>query len=334
MSGVDSWVVRSLQRSDLASYAETLHYGIGPLERSTGLDENAEATFRSLERWPVWAIFRLMQAIGRPFASILVAADHRTVAGTGTILWLPRSAYVAGMATRPDYRRRGIASRILRDMQGLASRHRREWLALDVESDNETAIRVYRTAGYRPVARYVWLTREGLPPSSEVPSTGLRPASSRDLRELAAQVGSVVPPEYRAAFPTGPRLLTHNEILVRTPGVRGATWVTPTPKGQLAALRLYYVPRPGLGAFFPIAPPSMERKELAGLVDAAAGWLRSRAPKRCFAVVSEDERGVREHLAEFGFAPAVSSTLMIRRTTADGQGAEGASTTSASTNPS
>lgn len=306
---------RPLRRSDLASYTETVLLGIGKLETSTGLAESAEATIRSLSRWPVRFLLGFFRAIGRPMVDILVAADGTEVAGTGTILWLPKAAYVAGMATKPEFRGQGIASRILALQNAEAKRRRRPWLALDVESDNDTAIRVYRKAGYREVAKFTWYTRAGLPPAEGPVPPGTRPVVRSEWHDLVARLDASRPEEYRAVFPSGSRVLNHNEHLVRGMRSEHRTWAAHAEDGPSGVLRAYFLPRTRIGAYFPMTVGPESAKELPRLFDAATEWLRPRGPSRCLAVAAEPPGAIRSLLERFGFSGVVSSTTMVRATT-------------------
>ncbi len=187
---------RLLRRPDVPSYIDLVLLTVGKLERSTGLDRNAESMIRSLSRRSVWAVLRFLQLIGRPFVTTYVAADGNRIVGTGTLLSLPNAGYVAAMATAPEFRGRGVASRILTLLHKEAARRHRDWLVLDVDSDNDTAIRVYRRAGYREVARFAWYLRTGLPPTTAPVAPGTPPATKAQLKAVAPSLDAGRAAEY------------------------------------------------------------------------------------------------------------------------------------------
>lgn len=315
MSAPGPWAFRQLRRSDLASYLTTVRYGIGKLERSTGLDASAEETIQSLSKWWVSALLGILKLFGRPIVDIYVATDGRQVAGTGLLLWLPRTAYVAGMATRPEFRGQGIASRVLALQQAEASRRHRAWLALDVESENVTARRVYRKAGYRDAAEFTWHTRTGAPPTTGPIRPETRVATTAELNEFGAKFDASSVPDYRGPFPAGARMLSHIELLVRGTGAVRRTWIQRASGGAPFVLRAYFLPGPRLAAYFPLTiPPEPAPEEYRSLFDAASEWLRPRGPRRCIVVTREPVGSVGPTLLRLGFTPAVSSILMVRET--------------------
>lgn len=317
VSGTSSRVYRRLRWSEASQYPEVVLLAVGKLERSTGLDENAEATVRSLSRRSVWLLLGLLRLLGRPLVDVLVAVDGKRIVGTGTILWLPQTAYVAGMATRPEYRGQGIASRILSLQTAEARRRHRAWLALDVESENETAIRVYRKSGLREMGQFTWFSRLGLPPAGEAARTVLRPVAGSDWPALAARLDSARPFEYRSAFPAGPRGISHNEVLIRGGRLEIETWAQPTREGGVCALRVYHLPISRIGALFPVvAGPEPAADELAVVFEQALAWMRRREPLRLLAASSSPAGGVGSVLERMGFAAVVSSTVMLRGTSA------------------
>jgi len=314
MSGnADSLVFRELRRSDLPTFSKVIHLGIGNLERSTGLDEGAEAMFRTLERRSVWLLLGFMRLLGRPIVRIWVASSGPRVVGTGTLILLPKAGYVAGMATDPEFRGRGIASRILALQQDAAASRGRTWVVLDVESENETAIRVYRKAGYRDAGRYAWYTRLGVPAPSPVPPGDGAPASKAELKEYVEKLNASRAADLQAALPADTRMLSHNEFLVRTVGVKHRTWVRSYGGSTPSSVRAYRVPRTHLGVYFPVVgTPEPSADELAALFAPATEWLRPEAPQRTVAVVAEPAGAAGAALERMGLVRVVSSTLMVK----------------------
>jgi len=307
---------RRLRRSDVSGYLPVVLQGIGKLERTTGLDRGSEATIRTLSRRTVWWLLGFLRAIGRPVLDIYVAAEGGRIVGTGTILWLPSSGYVAGMATEAAYRGRGIASRILALQREEVARRRKGWLALDVESENETAVRVYEKAGYREAGRFAWFARTGLPETGPV-APDVRPATGRELAELALALDAARGEEYRAALPASPRMLSHIQILVTGRRVEHRTWVVPTSGGAPIAVRASFDANARLGAYFVLpgrSPPSSD--ELLRAIAPATAWLRPLSPSTSFAVAPEPSGEIGPTLERLGFAFAVRSLTMVRPATA------------------
>jgi ribosomal-protein-alanine N-acetyltransferase len=308
------WKYRRLRHSDVPEFLKVVFLGIGNFERVTGLDRSADATIRQLSRRSVWLLLGFLTLIGRSPVEVYVATDGHRVAGTGTLLVLSKAGYVAGMVTGPEYRSQGVASRILEVLREAAARRHRDWLVLDTESDNETALRVYRRAGYREAARFAWYVRTGLPPA-EVGTALVRPRPARksELKAVAATLDAGRPPEFRAALPSRPGLLSHSELLATGRGVRKSSWIRRGVGGALIVLSACYVPGSNLGMYCPVtgaASPTSE--DVAGLFDAATEWFRPRNPERCLAVVAEPTGSLGATLESLGFARVGASTTMIR----------------------
>ena len=66
-----------------------------------------------------------------------------------------RSLYVAHLATAPPYRRRGVATRLLRFCEAAAAERGLYRLALDVDVDNAPAYSLYSRFGFRPHQRFM-----------------------------------------------------------------------------------------------------------------------------------------------------------------------------------
>lgn len=313
------FVYRPLRRSDYASYHSVVRMAVGNFERSTGLDLTSEAAIAQLSLRSTWWWIWWLRLIGRPVVDTVVGTQGTDVVGTATVLWLPRTAYVAGVATRPDLRGRGIASHLLALLAERARRYHRVWMALDVESENQVAIRVYRAAGYRPVGSYSWLSRTALPAMESPVPPAVAPVGPADWGSLAARLEAGRPSEYRGAFPAGEATLTHNEVTVRGGSVELATWKRELAGGGVAALRAYFLPGVGMGTYFPVSTvPEASPDEFAGLIDAATGWLFARRPRRVNAVAPEPQGNVTIALERRGFLTVASTTVMVARI-ADGR---------------
>jgi len=306
---------RSLRRSDYPNYRPVVLLGLGKLERSTGLDRSSEVMVAMLSRRSTWFVLGLFRLFGRPLLRVFVALDGERVVGTGMLLWTRNTGYVAGMSTVPEYRGRGIASRILALGQAEAMRRRRDWLVLYVESENETARRVYRKAGYRDGAISTWFVRTGVPPTSGPVPAGTRPATDSEVEAVAPALEEGRAAEYRAAFPLTAHLLTHLQMLLSGRRVEHRTWVFRGASGSPVAVRAYYDPDTGVGTYLVVTGRSgPTAEEVSTALGAATDWLRARGAAKCVAVVSEPAGAAGTALERLGFAPAVSTTVMIRRT--------------------
>lgn len=303
---------RALKKSDLQSFDEVVKQGFGHLERSTGLDRLAEIQFQSLHRAGVWTLFTLLGAIGRAPIKIYVGADGR-VLGTASEIPLPKAAYVLGVATDASMRNRGIATALLEMVHAEASRTGRSWAALDVEADNEVAIRIYKRAAYEEVARFGWYV--GPVPDGKVEGVGRASVvRRRQMEELARWVGSTIPPRMREALPPDRRMLSHIDLLVRYPRAPIRTWKLGTAGETKAAVTASYASEVSTGYIILVAEdPSAGRAELGSALAPAVEWVRSLGGTRLVAVarLASDDRG--NVLAGLGLALEVTTVLMVKR---------------------
>ena len=312
MAAPIGYQIRRMRRADWASYREVTRLAIGNLETSTGLDESSDVAIAQLSRRSIWFLLAVFRMFRRPIVDVVVATRGAEVVGTATVLWLPRTAYVAGVATRPELRGRGIASRILAHHAENARRLHRRWMALDVESENETAIRVYQRAGYRETARFAWFTRTGLPPKGDSAPPTVLPVGSLDWSGMLARLDASRPKEYRDAFPAGRRVLDHNEYVVRGGRAEVETWRRELASGAVAVLRACFVAGPRMAAYFPMSTDGTTAPETyLEMIDTATEWFRPRNPTRVLAVVSEPSGAAGAALERRGFSPAVSSMAML-----------------------
>jgi ribosomal protein S18 acetylase RimI-like enzyme len=301
-----------MRRSDFAAYRDVSRLAMGAFDRSTGLYESSDAALLQLSHRSVWFVLALARLFRRPLVDIVVATRGAELVGTATLLWLPRTAYVTGVATKPEMRGRGVASRLLARHAEEARRLHRAWMALDVESENETAIRVYRRAGYRETARSTWFTRSDLPPKEAPDPPTVLPVGAADWKALAARLDASRPDDYREAFPAGKRIVDHNEYVVRTGRSEVEAWKRELPGGSVAALRACFVTGARRAVYLPMSTDSNVSPEVfLGLIDTATEWFRSRGPALVLAVVSEPRGPAGVALEQRGFAPAVTSIAMI-----------------------
>lgn len=68
-------------------------------------------------------------------------------------LLAPGTFYVNGLATLPGYRGQGLGSKLLEAARGMATQAGCEEISLAVFEQNEDAVRLYESHGYRAVAR-------------------------------------------------------------------------------------------------------------------------------------------------------------------------------------
>jgi ribosomal protein S18 acetylase RimI-like enzyme len=303
---------RELRRADLASFDDVMLQGLGELERATGLDQLATTQFKALHRVPIWALFAFLRAIGRPPIRIFVGADQNRVLGIASLVLLQKAGYILGVATDSSARGRGIATTLLERLSLEARRNGRPWVALDVESDNETALRVYKRLGFEERAKFGWYVGPSTAPSID-PSGTVAKVPRSQIREVAAWVDSNLSPAIREPLPATPRRFSHLELMTRAPGSLSKTWQLSSFNKTRAVVRGFYVPAVKTCYALPvICDPALTSESLLALLASAVGWARSLGAARTVATVSDPAGELESVMATLGLRRAVSTALMIR----------------------
>ena len=123
--------------------------------RPADLDEVLEIE-RLSHRSP-WPRQVFIEELSRDWAHLIVLKERRAgAAGMVAVgfcnFWVVRDeVHVLNVATHPDERRKGHASRVLEHVIEFASRHACRYLTLEVRRGNQGAIKLYRQFGFRPV---------------------------------------------------------------------------------------------------------------------------------------------------------------------------------------
>lgn len=80
---------------------------------------------------------------------VLVALDSALVVGTGILMLRTPEGEIGRMAVKRDYRRRGIATRLLSDLICLASEHGIKRIAVETNAEWTEARSLYEKAGFK-----------------------------------------------------------------------------------------------------------------------------------------------------------------------------------------
>lgn len=85
-----------------------------------------------------------------------VTIDGNYLPRKGNRLKNNRHAYIANLAVRPGYRRRGVAERLMLEAEARAREFGCRWAVLHVDERNVAGRRLYGKLGYRTVSRQGW----------------------------------------------------------------------------------------------------------------------------------------------------------------------------------
>lgn len=104
-----------------------------------------------------WSRQVFLEELDRDWAHVDVVKERSPTGGAGRVVafcnyWLVRDeVHILNIATHPDERRKGHASRLLAHVIEFARRHRCRYVTLEVRRSNHGAIKLYRSFGFRPV---------------------------------------------------------------------------------------------------------------------------------------------------------------------------------------
>lgn len=128
-----------------------MHVRIVPMT-ADHLDEVAE-----LERicfTTPWSRNMLAEELDNYLSAFLVALDDSgRVAGYAGLQAVLDEGYITNVAVRPDCRRQGVASQLLKVFLDFAEGNKLAFLTLEVRASNYDAIALYGSRGFRSVGR-------------------------------------------------------------------------------------------------------------------------------------------------------------------------------------
>lgn len=314
--GSQAMEYRELRRSDLPSFERVVLQSMGEIERATGLDQASISLYQSLRGRGTWTLFTILRSLGGTLGlapnRIFVGVERGKVLGTATVIMLSDTGYLVGVATDSSARGRGIATHVLEQVRISSQKRGQRWLALDVESENEPAIRVYRRLGYEERARFSWYVGP-TPAMEEVPAGAVREVHKSRVKEVAAWVARKQPPGVREPFPATPRRLSHLELITRTPRSPMKTWELSSSGQTVAVVRGSYLQLPKTGfVILPTWDAALPMNSPPSLIAPAANWFRSLGASRTVVIVPDSLGAWEQAMTGLGLRRATSSLLMVR----------------------
>ena len=101
-----------------------------------------------------WSKRMLGEELENQCAAFLVAEDENgTVLGYAGLLVMLDEGYITNVAVFPEYRRLGVAAKIIDVYMNFAAANNLAFLTLEVRPSNEAAIALYRRFGFEEVGR-------------------------------------------------------------------------------------------------------------------------------------------------------------------------------------
>ena len=102
-----------------------------------------------------WSRRMLAEELENQCAAFLVAEDSQNgaVMGYAGLLVVADEGYITNVAVFPEYRRQGVAAKILEIYLNFAQANQLAFLTLEVRPSNEAAIALYQRYGFEEVGR-------------------------------------------------------------------------------------------------------------------------------------------------------------------------------------
>lgn len=101
-----------------------------------------------------WSRNMLSEELENDCSAMLVALDGEGhVVGYAGVQVILDEGYITNVAVRPEYRRRGVADKLLRVFLDFAQAHQLAFLTLEVRASNAPAMALYEGLGFRDVGR-------------------------------------------------------------------------------------------------------------------------------------------------------------------------------------
>ena len=102
-----------------------------------------------------WSRKMLAEELENQCAAFLVAQDGDTghVVGYAGLLVVADEGYITNVAVFPEYRRQGVAAKLIAVFENFARGNKLAFLTLEVRPSNAAAIALYEGFGFRAVGR-------------------------------------------------------------------------------------------------------------------------------------------------------------------------------------
>jgi len=303
---------RELRWADFPSWQRLMPQAPGAFERATGFDQTMDAMYSYLHRRGLWTLLAIMRAMGRPPLSFFVAVSQGRVLGNAMLVLLPKTGYIFAVVTDSANRNRGIASHILEETHRATRDKGRPWVALDVEPDNETALRLYRKLGFEERARSNWYV--GPTPAAVTRSGDVATEVPRSkMKEVAAWVNIHQPPAIHELLPATAKMLHYGENVTQLPNTQTKTWSLTSSGKTTAVVRGAYLPMIKTVIAIPAGWDSaISSESLLSLVAPVVDWARSLEATRTEVVVPDPPGAWEQAMTTLGLPKLVSTMLMVR----------------------
>jgi ribosomal protein S18 acetylase RimI-like enzyme len=157
----DNVLIRDLRKSDLNELLALYPMCFADEFEVSGFDPDhiADMVNRAFGRTGT-LILGVLRLCGKEPVRFLVAEADGKIVGTTMINNRGKSGYISSVMVHPDYRRRGIATRLMTDALSYVRRRKKARAVLQVDSTNTSAKSVYVKLGFKAFEHLAYFVRE------------------------------------------------------------------------------------------------------------------------------------------------------------------------------
>jgi ribosomal protein S18 acetylase RimI-like enzyme len=309
-------LIRDFRKSDLNDLLDLLPKCFTREFEVTGFDpahtrDMVNRAFGKTGRLFVW----LSRLIGREPMKFLVAEADGKIVGTTIIDNRGRLGYIRTVMVHLDYRRKGIATRLMKNALDYVLKKRMSRAVLHVESSNAAAIGVYTKLGFRAFERIAYFVGETGSVSAweDTGEVKVRPFQKDDLDDVYNLIRASEDPEHLKIFdfskeslktPLLQRLLhfsTQKQLVAvldgRIVGYAETSHTTPRQAGSISSIQASAQNR------------SSEIERV--LISTGINEVKKGGANRIRAIVPTTKRGLIETLKNLGFKQSLVMDAMF-----------------------
>ena len=96
-----------------------------------------------------WSKSSIEEEMNNMLASFLVAKEDEKIVGFAMCWFIMDECHIGNIAVHPDYRKKGIASKLLDELLKGCKEHGTNYILLEVRSSNASAQNLYKKYGFK-----------------------------------------------------------------------------------------------------------------------------------------------------------------------------------------
>jgi ribosomal protein S18 acetylase RimI-like enzyme len=180
-------LIRDFRKSDLDDLLRLLPVSNAEEFKVTGFDpDHTRDMINRLYGWAGRFLLRLLRLFGKRPMKFLVAEDDGKLVGTTIVDDRGKAGSISVVMVHPDYRRRGIATKLMTNALDFIQRGKKVRAILGVISTNTAAIDLYMKLGFTTFEHALYFVGEAdsLRVSKDVVGVEVRPFRKGDLDEV------------------------------------------------------------------------------------------------------------------------------------------------------